>query len=149
MCQINGGGDDVEANVAAALALVDEAATGGAELVMLPELFAYYGSQRRMRELAEPFGGPITGRLAEAARERSIWLLGGSVCESVEGRVYNTSYLFDRRDDAVARYRKITFAPSRANSRAVAAPIPVPPPVINATLFSSRISTASFSFSGT
>jgi deaminated glutathione amidase len=105
---MNGGRDDVEANVATALRLVDEAADGGAELVVLPELFAYYGSQRRMAEVAEPPGGPITERLAARARERAIWLLGGSVAEAaVDGRVYNTSFLFDRTGEAVARYRKI------------------------------------------
>jgi len=104
---MNGGRDDVEANVATALRLVEEAASGGAELVVLPELFAYYGSQRRMREMAEPSGGPITDRLAAAARERRIWLVGGSVCESADGRVYNTSFLFDPSGEAVARYRKI------------------------------------------
>jgi predicted amidohydrolase len=104
---MNGGGDDVEANVATALGLVGEAADGGAELIVLPELFAYYGSQRRMREVAEPLGGPITEQLATAARDRAVWLLGGSVGESVDGRVYNTSFLFDRTGEAVARYRKI------------------------------------------
>jgi hypothetical protein len=33
----------------------------------------------------------------------------------------------------------ITFAPSSANRRAVAAPIPVPPPLINVTLLANRI----------
>jgi predicted amidohydrolase len=107
ICQLNAGVDDVDANVANAERLVGEAADGGADLAVLPELFAYYGSQRRMREVAEPLGGPITGRLAALARERSIWVLGGSVCEAVEGRVYNTSFLFDRDGEAVARYRKI------------------------------------------
>jgi len=107
ICQMNGGGDDVEANIDTALRLIGEAADGGADLVVLPELFAYYGSQRRMREIAEPAGGPITDRLARAARDRSIWLLGGSVCEVDGGRVFNTSFLFDRTGEAVARYRKI------------------------------------------
>jgi predicted amidohydrolase len=104
---MNGGRDDVESNVAAALQLVDAAAADGADLVVLPELFAYYGSQRRMREIAEPLGGPITQRLATRARDRSIWLVGGSICESEDGRVFNTSFLFDREGEAVARYRKI------------------------------------------
>jgi predicted amidohydrolase len=107
ICQMNGGGQDIDANVATAESLIDEAAGGGADLVVLPELFAFYGSQRRMRELAEPLGGPITERLADGARERSIWLLGGSVCEADDGRVFNTSFLFDRTGEAVARYRKI------------------------------------------
>jgi deaminated glutathione amidase len=105
--QLNAGVDDVEANVANAERLVLDAADDGADIAVLPELFAYYGSQRRMRELAEPLGGPITSRIAELARDRSMWVLGGSVCESDGGRVYNTSFLFDRDGETVARYRKI------------------------------------------
>jgi deaminated glutathione amidase len=107
IAQLNAGVDDLEANLANAERLLAEAADGWADLAVLPELFAYYGSQRRMRELAEPLGGPITSRLAALARDRSMWILGGSVCESVNGRVYNTSFLFDRGGEAVARYRKI------------------------------------------
>jgi predicted amidohydrolase len=105
--QLNAGGRDVDGNVDLALRLVGEAADGGADLAVLPELFAYYGSQRRMRELAEPLGGPITTQLAEVARARSMWLLGGSVCELAGGHVYNTSFLFDRSGEAVTSYRKI------------------------------------------
>jgi nitrilase len=109
----------VQANVANAERLVGEAADGGAELVVLPELFAYYGSQRRMREMAEPLGGSDHLPSRRAARDRSIWVLGGSVCEAVRGRVYNTSFLFDRGREAVARYRKIHLydAERRANGR--------------------------------
>ena len=105
--QLNAGVDDVEANMTTAERLLDAAADGGADIAVLPELFAYYGSQRRMRELAEPLGGPITARIAGLARSRSMWVLGGSVCESAAGRVYNTSFLFDRDGEMLARYRKI------------------------------------------
>jgi predicted amidohydrolase len=105
--QLNAGVDDVEANMTSAERLLDAAADGGADIAVLPELFAYYGSQRRKRELAEPLGGPITARIAGLARSRSMWVLGGSVCESADGRVYNTSFLFDRDGEMLARYRKI------------------------------------------
>jgi deaminated glutathione amidase len=106
VCQLSGAGD-VDANVATSLGLVTEAADGGAELVVLPELFAKYGSQREMRETAEPLGGPISTALADAARARAVWLLGGSICESDGDRVWNTSLLFDPSGEVVARYRKI------------------------------------------
>jgi predicted amidohydrolase len=106
VCQLSGAGD-VHANVATALALVTEAARGGAELVVLPELFAKYGSQREMRETAEPVGGPISTALADAARTHAAWLLGGSICEIEGDRVWNTSLLFDPSGEVVARYRKI------------------------------------------
>jgi predicted amidohydrolase len=107
VCQLHAGRDDVEANVAAAEELLREAAAGGAGLAALPELFPYYGSQRRMRELAEPIPGPTTERLSAIARDSSMWVLGGSLCEAVDERVHNTSPLFNRAGELVASYRKI------------------------------------------
>jgi deaminated glutathione amidase len=106
VCQLHGTGD-VERNVAVATGLIAQAAAEGAQLVVLPELFALYGSQRDMRESAEPVGGPISTSLADAARAHTIWVLGGSICEASNDRVFNTSLLFDPRGKVVARYRKI------------------------------------------
>ena len=106
MCQMRSG-DDVEANLAEAERLLAEAADGGANLAILPEVFAYLGSSKRIPEVAEPLDGPIAGRLAAVARERSMWIVGGSIHERDGDRVFNTSPLFDRAGQLVASYRKI------------------------------------------
>jgi predicted amidohydrolase len=103
---MNGGGA-VADNVATALELLARAATDGAELAVLPELFGLYGSHRAMREAAEPVGGPVTSALADAARTHAMWVLGGSICEIDGERIYNTSLLIDPAGEVVARYRKI------------------------------------------
>jgi len=107
VCQLNAGRDDSEGNVATAERLLIEAADGGADLAALPELFPYYGSQRRMRDLAEPVPGPTLDRIAAVARERGLWVLAGSLAERTDRHVHNTSCLFDREGELVARYRKI------------------------------------------
>jgi predicted amidohydrolase len=108
VCQMNAGRDDLDANVETAVRLVDGAAKGGADLAGLPELWPHYGSSARMRELAAPIPGPLTEPIMEAARRHGMWVLGGSVQErDDEGRVFNTSVLFDREGELVARYRKI------------------------------------------
>ena len=107
VCQMNSG-EDVQANVATAEELLNEAADGGADFALLPEVFVYLGSPSRAGEAAEPVpGGPVCGRLAGLARARRMWVLGGSVLERDGDRVYNTSPLFDRTGELVARYRKI------------------------------------------
>jgi predicted amidohydrolase len=101
-------GEDVESNLAEAERLLHLAADGGADLAALPEVFMYLGSPSRVRELAEPLDeGSVCGRLSAVAQERAMWVLGGSVLERDGGAVFNTSPLFDRRGDRVARYRKI------------------------------------------
>jgi predicted amidohydrolase len=106
VCQMRSG-EDVAANVATAEGLLNLAADGGADLAALPEVFTYLGRSSGRAAAAEPVPGPTTERLAVIARERQMWVLGGSVLESDGGRVFNTSVLFDRSGELVARYRKI------------------------------------------
>ncbi len=106
ICQMNSGAD-VEANVDEAELLLAEAADAGADLAALPELFHYMGPPRLRAELAEPVPGPVSERMSAMARERSMWVLAGSVLEAEGGKVFNTSVLLDRSGEVVARYRKI------------------------------------------
>ena len=106
LCQMRSG-EDVGSNVALAERLLSEAADGGADLASLPETFTYLGSAQGRAAAAESIPGPTTDRLAAIARDRSMWVLGGSVLESDDGHIYNTSPLFDREGELVARYRKI------------------------------------------
>jgi predicted amidohydrolase len=106
LCQTSSG-EDVGANTAQVEALLGEAAAAGADLAALPEVWPCQGSAPQMRAAAEPVPGPRTDRLAGIARERGMWIHGGSVLELEGERVFNTSVLFDRRGEIVATYRKI------------------------------------------
>jgi predicted amidohydrolase len=100
-------GDDVRANEHSAGALLEEAARGGADLAALPEVWPCQGSSPQVRAVAEPVPGARTDWLAEIARRHRMWVHGGSVLELDDGKVFNTSVLFDRDGALVARYRKI------------------------------------------
>jgi predicted amidohydrolase len=106
LCQMRSG-EDVEANLALAERLLGEAADGGADLAALPEVFSYLGSSAGRAAAAESVPGPTTERLAEIARSRRMWVLGGSVIELDGDHRYATSVLHDRDGDLVATYRKI------------------------------------------
>jgi deaminated glutathione amidase len=106
LCQMRSS-EDVEANVVLAERLLRDAADGGADLAALPEVFTYLGSSAGRVGAAEPIPGPTTDRLSAIARERAMWILGGSVIERDGDRIHNTSTLFDRDGELVARYRKI------------------------------------------
>jgi predicted amidohydrolase len=107
VCQMNAGADDPDANVEHAIRLLHDAADGGADLAALPELFAYFGPPARSREIAVAIPGPLTELLSDVARSRSMWIVGGSIHEAADGHVHNTSTLFDRQGELVARYRKL------------------------------------------
>jgi nitrilase len=102
---------DVAANLAAAEALIGEAAAGGARLVALPEYFCVMGRGERDKvALRERDGdGPIQAFLAAAAARHRVWLIGGTVplaCADPE-RVRNSTLVFDDAGRRAARYDKI------------------------------------------
>ena len=106
LCQMNSG-DDPEANRKQAGELLEESGEAGADLAALPEVWTYLGSVSRHREVAEPVPGPTSSWLARTAARHGMWILGGSILEADDGAVFNTSLLFDRAGELVARYRKI------------------------------------------
>jgi predicted amidohydrolase len=101
--------DEVERNLVAAGELLDSAVAQGAELVALPENFAYLRREGLPIPCAQGLDGEIVGFLRERAREHGIWLVGGTFPEAVEGesRVHNTSMLVSPGGEITALYRKI------------------------------------------
>ena len=87
---------------------VAQAADGGAELVVLPEIWTTgaFDIDRGLPQ-AEPLAGPTTTALSALAAEHCIWLHGGSFLERNGARTYNTSTLFDPSGELAARYRKV------------------------------------------
>jgi predicted amidohydrolase len=106
LCQTTSG-EDVDANEREVFGLLEEAASGGADLAALPEVWPCQGSAVHVRAAAEPIPGPRTERLSRVAGGHQMWLHGGSVLELDGERVFNTSVLFDRAGELVATYRKI------------------------------------------
>jgi deaminated glutathione amidase len=101
--------DDVTANIAAAVALAEEAAAGGARLVALPEYLQFRGSDDAFRASARPIPGPHTDPFAEVARRHGAWILIGSTAEASEDpdRPFNTSTLIAPDGSLAATYRKV------------------------------------------
>jgi predicted amidohydrolase len=106
MCQLRAG-EDAEENLAGANDLIARSADAGADLAALPEVFDYHGPFSGVGPAARPVPGATSEVIASAARTAGIWVLAGSVLERDGDDVYNTSLLFDRRGELVARYRKI------------------------------------------
>jgi agmatine deiminase len=102
-------GQDVDTNLSRALAGVDEAAKQGADVVCLPELFAwrYFPAARHASATAQRIPGPISEALAGSARENKVILVGGSIFEESGGKRYNTCLVFDQRGRVLSKYRKV------------------------------------------
>jgi deaminated glutathione amidase len=98
---------DKAANWAAAEEGIEKLACQGVDLVLLPEMFNYLGSDPENAAAAEEIPGPSTEWAREQARRRGIFLHCGSVIERREEGNFNTSLVFDRSGDEVARYSKL------------------------------------------
>ncbi|AFV10711.1 omega-amidase Nit [Thermacetogenium phaeum DSM 12270] len=97
-----------EKNLSRAEEMVREAAGRGAGLVVLPEMFNCPYSNEFFPPYAEQEGGYTWQRLSRMAGERRVFLVGGSVPERGEdGRIYNTSYIFDDRGRQIGKHRKV------------------------------------------
>ena len=99
-------------NLEAARRLVAQAASGGAQLVVLPEYFCMMGlGDRDKLEVAEPPGeGPVQRMLAETARGHRIWLVGGTLplrSDADPDRVLNANCVYAPDGTLATRYDKI------------------------------------------
>ncbi len=104
-------GPSVSANLEEAGRLIEDAASQGAKLVVLPEYFCIMG-MRDTDKLAvkeQPGEGLVQTFLSETSRRLDVWLVGGSVplASPESGKIYNSSLAYDNQGKLVARYDKI------------------------------------------
>lgn len=92
-----------------AAAKVHEAAEGGADLVMLPELWLHGGfDPAHWQDGAETPDGETARLMRQTAIDCGVVLHAGSIVErDQDGGLYNTSLLFDAQGELLASYRKI------------------------------------------
>ena len=104
-------GIQLQANLAQARQLMEQAARLGAELVVLPEYFCAMGA-RDTDKIAyrEAYGsGPIQDFMRQAARELQLWVVAGTLPLQADDaqHVLNTSLVYSPQGECVARYDKI------------------------------------------
>jgi predicted amidohydrolase len=104
--------DDVPSNLAVVERLAAEAHAQGAQLLVLPENFAFMGgSDEQRRAVAEALDGdgPILASLRRLARAHRLTLVGGGFPERTHDpdRPHNTAVVVDPLGQVQAFYRKI------------------------------------------
>ena len=102
---------DREANIAQAIAGLAKAKADGADVVCLQELFAgEYPCQAEEHDRfaeAEAVPGRLTDRLAAAAREHQVVLIGSVFERRSPGLFHNTAVVFDADGTQAGIYRKM------------------------------------------
>ena len=101
--------DDTGDNLQRGLEGVKAAARRGAQIVCLPELFAwpYFPTARDSALVPERIPGRVSNALAKVARKAGVVVVGGSIYEAAKGKRFNTCLVFDRNGRTLSRYRKV------------------------------------------
>jgi nitrilase len=103
---------DKAVNIAAAKALIERAiAEEAPDWILLPEQFDWAGGSRadKLANAEAMPGGPAYAMTQELASKHKVFIHAGSIMEKIEGedRIHNTSVVFNRQGEEIARYRKI------------------------------------------
>ena len=103
---------DKAANIAAARALIERAvAEEKPDWILLPEQFDWAGGVKgdKARNAETLPGGPAYAMAQEMAAKHGVFVHAGSFMETIEceERIHNTSVVFNRQGEEIARYRKI------------------------------------------
>ncbi len=81
-------------------------AAGQIDLAILPEMFCCPYVGKLFAQYSETEGGAAYQALSTLAKERGIYIVGGTIPEQYGERVYNTCYVFDPAGKCIARHRK-------------------------------------------
>lgn len=103
---------DLQENLASAKVLIEQAVADGAQLLVLPEMFAIMGMDpvEKIKYREEIGRGPIQDFLQEQALRHSVWLVGGTISVKApkdEARARAACIVFNDKGEAVARYDKV------------------------------------------
>lgn len=99
--------EDKSVNLEKAGKMITEAARQGAEIVMLPEMFTTPYRNDFFPLYAEVCPGHTTGRMGQWASENEVCLIGGSIPEKENGKIFNTCFVFDQTGQIIGRHRKM------------------------------------------
>ncbi|KAF2896614.1 hypothetical protein ILUMI_09557 [Ignelater luminosus] len=101
-------GKDRTSNLENAVDHIKKAKEGGAKLVALSECFNSPYGVKFFNEYAENIpDGPSCKMLSKAAKDNSIYLVGGTIPEREDSKLFNTCTVWNPDGEMIAKYRKM------------------------------------------
>lgn len=83
------------------------------DVIVLPEMWNTSFFPKDVKEKADINGQRTKKFLSELSKNLNVNIVGGSIANLVNGNLYNTSYIFDRKGKEIASYNKVhLFSPS-------------------------------------
>ena len=107
LCQMNVV-DNKEENIKSAELMINHGVSQNADFIVLPEMFNCPYSNDKFIEYGEDEKTSRTlNAISSLASENNVYILAGSIPEKENDKLYNTSYLFDRNGNIIAKHRKM------------------------------------------
>lgn len=107
LCQMNVV-DDKDANIEKASSMIADSIENGADFIVLPEMFnCPYSNDKFIEYAEEEHDSPTLNAISHLAKANDVYILAGSIPEREDDRLYNTSYLFDKNGQILAKHRKM------------------------------------------
>ncbi|WP_279279059.1 carbon-nitrogen hydrolase family protein [Senegalia massiliensis] len=95
-------------NLVKAQSMIKKASELGADIIVLPEMFNCPYDIRYFKEYSEEEKNSRTLKIISSlAIQLKKYIVAGSIPENANGKIYNTSYVFDRKGQIIAKHRKI------------------------------------------
>ena len=99
--------ENKEINLTKAKEGIEKCVKKGAEIIILPEIFNSPYDTKKFREYSEEKNGKTWTFLSNISKENKIILIGGSIPEKENNKIYNTSFIFDSEGNQISRHRKM------------------------------------------
>ena len=99
--------ENKDLNISTAKEGIEQVVKKGAQIVILPEIFNSPYDTKKFREYSEEKNGKTWTFLSTMAKNNKIYLIGGSIPERENDKIYNTSFIFDSNGNQIARHRKM------------------------------------------
>lgn len=94
-------------NLTKAAQLIKKIAIEKPDIVILPEMFSCPYISSNFPLYAEEEGDYSFNFLSDLAKTNKIYLVAGSIAEKDSDKIYNTSYVFDRKGQMIGKHRKV------------------------------------------
>ncbi len=108
---------DVDANYHIANQAVEAAAAADADIVVLSELWNTSFYPPDVYDLADEEGKRTKAFLSDEAKRHHVHIVGGSVANKKQGKLYNSTFVVDRTGQVVGEYDKVhLFTPGKEDT---------------------------------
>lgn len=100
--------DNKKENLKTAHLMIEESVSENTDFIILPEMFnCPYSNDKFIEYGEEEHNSPTLSEISTLARINKVYILAGSIPEIDDDKLYNTSYLFDKQGNIIAKHRKM------------------------------------------